>query len=103
MPNPWPSLQTPAPRNATLPFRPTAPRFPMLRTRLALAACVAFLVAGPLLLSAFFNRGPQTAATTDPAPVNGGTATHVKPGEEGYQLIQKDGRTWIKVDGTSGK
>jgi hypothetical protein len=104
LPNPWPSLKAPAPRSFFMPFRPAAPRFPMLRTRLALAACVAFLVAGPLLLSAYFSRSNQDSAqTTTPSALPDGSAIKVKPGEEGYQLIQKDGRTWIKVDGTSGK
>jgi len=54
LPNPWPSLEAPATRNDILPMRPPVRRFPMLRSRLALAACVAFLVAGPLALSAYF-------------------------------------------------
>jgi hypothetical protein len=54
LPNPWPSLEAPAARNNILPMRPPMRRFPMLRSRLALAACVAFLVAGPLALSAYF-------------------------------------------------
>jgi hypothetical protein len=67
LPNPWPSLEAPAAKNVILPFRPAAKRFPMLRTRLALAACVAFLVAGPLALSAYLSgTNTNTAATSVP-------------------------------------
>ena len=104
LPNPWPAPQVPGPRNDILPLRSAPPRFAMLRTRLALAACVAFFVAGPLFLSSYFNpANTETAATTEPAPIGGEKAQRVKPGDAGYHLLQKDGRTWIKVDGNSNK
>ncbi len=68
MPDPWPSLEAPVDRNLILPLRPAARRFPMLRTRLALAACVAFLVAGPIALSAYFNRANTTTAAQTTTP-----------------------------------
>jgi hypothetical protein len=102
MPNPWPPLEAPAARNVVLPFRPAAKRFPMLRTRLALAACVAFLVAGPLALSAYFTgSNTDTAATTVPTPIDEGRANNPpKPGDintPDFHLLQKDGRTWTEL------
>jgi hypothetical protein len=107
LPNPWPSLEVPAARNDILPMRPAARRFPMLRSRLALAACVAFLVAGPLALSAYFNGGNTGISdNTGTNPIDGSQAERVTPGgpsDTGFELIQKDGVTWIKVDGKPGK
>jgi hypothetical protein len=107
LPHPWPSPEVPALRNDVLPLRSSLRRFPMLRSRLALAASVAFLVAGPLALSAYFtggnHAGPDNAGTNG---VNNATAAHEAPGgagETGFKLIQKDGVTWIKVDGKPGK
>jgi hypothetical protein len=51
MPDPWPSLEAPAPRNGVLPLRrPKAPRFTLWRSRLALAASILLLIAGALFL-----------------------------------------------------
>jgi hypothetical protein len=107
LPHPWPSPEQPALRNAILPMRSPVRRFPMLRSRLALAASVALLVAGPLALSAYFtggnNGGPDNSGRNGS---NTATATHQAPGgpgETGFELIQKDGVTWIKVDGKPGK
>jgi hypothetical protein len=68
LPKPWPMLTPPSSlNNRVLELPPIARRFPMLRTRLALAACVAFLVAGPLGLASFFSpTGTESAATTQP-------------------------------------
>jgi hypothetical protein len=107
LPHPWPSPEVPALRNDVLPLRSPLRRFPMLRSRLALAASVALLVAGPLALSAYFTGGKS--AGPDTGGMNGtgdAGATYVKPGgpsETGFELIQKDGVTWIKVDGRPGK
>ncbi len=104
LPYAWPPPRVLADRNAILPLRRALPRFPMLRTRLALAACVAFFVAGPLFLSSYFNRAnTETATTTEPALIGNEKAERVQPGTAGYQLLQKDGRTWIKVGGNSPK
>ncbi len=74
LPNPWPMLTPPSsvasrivPLLPIATLLPRARRFPMLRTRLALAACVAFLVAGPLVLASFFSpTRTESAATSQP-------------------------------------
>jgi len=84
LPNPWPML-TPqsSVRNRIVPLQPVARRFPMLRTRLALAACVAFLVAGPLGLASFFSpTSTESAATTQPTADGASAEKNMLP----YQL-----------------
>jgi len=96
LPNPWPSFEAPADRNLILPLRPFGKRFPMWRTRLALAACVAFLVAGPIALSAYFG-GPQTDSVAKPnatAPFDDAKAQRELP----WNPVLKDNTTSIKVD-----
>jgi hypothetical protein len=82
LPNPWPVL-TPPGRLASnvVPIQPVARRFPMLRTRLALAACVAFLVAGPLVMASFFSPN-ESAATTQPTADDAKAEKNLLP----YQL-----------------
>jgi hypothetical protein len=96
LPNPWPSLEAPAARNDILPMRPPVRRFPMLRSRLALAACVAFLVAGPLALSSYFSgaKTDTVAKPTSTEPSDTATATHDLP----WNPFLKDNNASIKVD-----
>jgi hypothetical protein len=82
LPNPWPSFEAPADRNLILPLRPFGKRFPMWRTRLALAASVAFLVAGPIALSAYLSgTNTNTAAATVPesGPASADRKTNLTP------------------------
>lgn len=55
MPVPWPAWQPPA-----VPAGP--PRRSLLRSRLALAASLLFLISGPLALSGIFSDSPSSAA-----------------------------------------
>ncbi len=66
LPHPWP----PAP--ATISNRKTPPRWPLLRSRLALAASVALLVTGLLFLAGAFQARPTSTGST--LPVNGPSA-----------------------------
>jgi hypothetical protein len=96
LPSPWPSLEAPAMRNDILPMRPPVRRFPMLRSRLALAACVAFLVAGPLALSTYFG-GTKTDIVAKPnstEPFGDVRANRELP----WNPVLKDNTTSIKVD-----
>jgi hypothetical protein len=95
LPNPWPALAAPAQPSIVLPFRSAKPRFALTRTRWALAACVAFLVAGTLLVSSCFNRTNSNieAQATEPARIN--VADTKQPFKE--TLEQKEGRTSIKI------
>ena len=96
LPNPWPSFEAPDERNVILPPRPFGKRFPLWRTRLAWAACVAFLVAGPLALSTYLSgtNTPTTAKGTEAADVDSATANR----ELRWHPILKDNKTSIKVD-----
>ena len=78
MPNPWPSFEAPAAAPAVLPFPPLAARRPLLtRSRLALAASVALLVAGLRLLSDKFGTD---AAKTPAVRTFGNSAERPQPG-----------------------
>jgi hypothetical protein len=80
LPNPWPALTAPRERNTILPFRPAKPRFTMSRTRWALAACVAFLVAGTLIVSPFLGGGNiETVKSTEPAALDASATTQPEP------------------------
>lgn len=70
MPDPWPSPDVSAPRrNATLAVARPSKGWPLMRSRLAVAASVALLVGGSLLLSGAFQVRP--AAPTGPTIFNG--------------------------------
>ena len=62
MPDPWPSWEAPLGQPAVVPLRPESGRRPLSRSRIALAASVALLVAGPLLLSGKFTDQPAKPA-----------------------------------------
>ncbi len=73
MPNPWPALEVPSRIVLTVPDREEdpPPRLggSLFRSRFALAASIALLVAGPLLLSGVFrdsNTKPSTPVQTEP-------------------------------------
>jgi hypothetical protein len=84
LPDPWPMLTPPSSlQNRIMPLQPMARRFTMLRARLALAACVAFLVAGPLGLASFFiPTSTESAATTQPTADDAKAEKNMLP----YQL-----------------
>jgi hypothetical protein len=66
-PDPWPSFEAPADQRVLLALSPTPRRpQPLLRSRLALAASVALLVAGPWLLDGALK---PTAGTVPANPV----------------------------------
>jgi hypothetical protein len=92
LPNSWPSPQAPTARNDILPMRPSTRRFPMLRSRLALAACVAFLVAGPLALSAYFGGGGSQVSEA-PQTVGADSTTASNPNHDlPYNIkVEKNG------------
>jgi hypothetical protein len=74
MPDPWPSLEAPAPpRTLPFPAARSAARWPLMRSRLALAASVALLVVGLLFMSGAF-RGSADQKAGDLVP-NDTTAT----------------------------
>jgi hypothetical protein len=78
LPDPFPSLEAPAPRAAVLSPRPARSGWNLFRSRLALAASVALLVAGPLFLP-HGDRAANPDAIT--APDDGGKADRkTKPG-----------------------
>jgi hypothetical protein len=110
MPDPWPSLEAPVLRRiAPAPVAKPARRWPLLRSRLALAASVALLATGLFFLAeAFQGRphppgpgvsiGPGSASrkngidgVVDPSPV----PDKLKINES---LIQEPSGTTIKVD-----
>lgn len=114
MPDPWPSLEAPAPRRpATMPFvPPPARRGGLFRSRLALAASVALLAAGFCVVAGAFQGklvAPPPAVTGPSAAVPDlpGHAPVIKtPREEGSPsklkvnetLIQEPNGTTIKVE-----
>jgi hypothetical protein len=78
LPDPFPSLEAPAPRAVALSPRPARSGWNLFRSRLALAASVALFVAGPLFLPRPDPDAPKDAVT---APSGDGSArTDVKPG-----------------------
>ncbi len=66
VPDPWPSFEAP-PDQHILPL-PSVKRHPLVRSRLALAASVALLVAGPWLLNGALQ--PTTGSETVPPEVS---------------------------------
>jgi hypothetical protein len=80
MPDPWPSFEAPAPRNGLPLRRPQAPRFTLLRSRLALAAAILLLVVG-----AFF--------------LFGGSTNHSQPDRAGLPLIMTGERDHLPTPG----
>jgi hypothetical protein len=98
VPQPWPEWKAPdAPQ--TVPLRP-APRRPLWRSRLALAASVALLALSSLFLPGKAPRQPQSPARP---PIHNGEATRrAAPGKtvkSSLSLEQpKDGPTKIKVE-----
>jgi hypothetical protein len=74
MPDPWPSAEAPPPRRL-LPFPAARPskRWPLMRSRLALAASVALLVTGLLFLAGAFQGRP--VSPVEPV-IPMGTAEH---------------------------
>ncbi len=95
MPNPWPVFHAPVTRREMLPFRTPRRRFSLMRSRLALAASVALIVGGALLLSGSIRDGkvgPNTENMTAPQ------ATKTKPIrlEESIE-VNKDGPATIRV------
>ena len=77
MPDPWPSLEAPAPRRpATIPFVEPPRRGGLFRSRLALAASVALLATGLFALAeAFQGRPPSLAGPV----IHGPGATNLGP------------------------
>jgi hypothetical protein len=91
MPNPWPSLEAPTPRlRIGPPAKPEVkPGRTLLRSRLALAASVALLIAVPWFLG---DKLTDTVGSIPPAGDN--SARH----EEPYELIlQPDGTVSIHI------
>src|SRR5262249_8812002 len=66
MPDPWPSFEAPL-RKTVVPFRKPARRFPLMRSRLAVAASVALLVGGMCFLS----RMPDSPKSAASLPLGG--------------------------------
>jgi hypothetical protein len=114
MPEPWPSLEAPAPRRpATIPFAPPpARRGSLLRSRLALAASVALLAMGLAVLAGAFQGKPTASG---PSVVNPNARKLPGPGDApvipvpreqrqpsklkvNETLIQEPNGTTIKVD-----
>lgn len=112
VPDPWPSLEAPAPRRTPAPATiKRAAGWPLMRSRLAVAASVALLLAGSLLLAGAFQG--RAVPPTDPIRVNGGSANRLNdPAQETHRpkdelppklkinesLIQEPNGTTIKVD-----
>ena len=73
MPHPWPSLEAPAPQPGVLPARATSARSGLFRSRLALAASIAVLIGGSLLLG---GKAPDAKSGRSPVVVpDNGEAT----------------------------
>jgi len=121
MPNPWPAFEGP-PATLPLPVRGrSAGRSvgrSVWRSRLALAASVALLLAGPLLLSGrLADPGPGTTRTMSPAEATklpipqDKNVEPVKPGEGDekspfdFDEVQevRDGTSFLKVTGHQRK
>jgi hypothetical protein len=79
MPDPWPSFEAPAEAPTVLPFPAPGARRPIFgRSRLALAASVALLIAGLWFLSGKF--GSEPAPRRDDVRYYDPTATPTRPG-----------------------
>lgn len=113
MPDPWPSLEAPVLRRVVpVPAAKAARRWPLLRSRLALAASVALLAAGLLFRGEAFQGRPNPAGTD--LPIGPGSASRDNgvrgvidptPAPEApsklkinESLIQEPGGTTIKVE-----
>ena len=94
LPHPWPAMKAPA-APQTAPVPPAPPRPALWRSRLALAASVALLALGSLLLPGKAPREPQVPPTPGISP---GSAKREKV-KSSLSLEQApDGPTKIKVE-----
>src|SRR5262245_12021954 len=67
MPDPWPSLEAPTAERVTVPMRPLARRWTVLRSRFTLAASVLLLLGLSLFLAGrFTNSSGSIAIGADP-------------------------------------
>ena len=113
MPDPWPSLEAPVLRRiVATPAAKSTRRWPLLRSRLALAASVALLATGLLFLAEAFqgrSNHPETGTPIGPGSASRDNGVHglINPtaAPEGppklkinESLIQEPGGTTIKVD-----
>jgi hypothetical protein len=86
MPHPWPSPEAPAPRRvAPPPVARPAPRWPLMRSRLALAASVALLATGLLFLAGAFQGRMNPAAP--PIHMDGSANRENDPIHKGTQPL----------------
>jgi len=101
MPNPWPSMEAPAPGLSVAPGLPAPAkgRGSLFRSRLALAASITLLLAAPLFL------GGKLRDTSAPGELRDGipSAGTLDPrGPKKYRssegLIQKSDGTYIQID-----
>jgi hypothetical protein len=109
MPDPWPTLRAPAGPRVTpaLPVRPSAPpprRRTLVRSRLALAASVALLVAGALFRAGRPDEAlPRAADPGDVSPPSANAEVNpraVKPAARQagkMRLVQKKDATYIEA------
>jgi hypothetical protein len=100
MPNPWPSAPEAAPQPVLLPAAKSGASglSPLTRSRLALAASVALLVAGPLFLA---GRQDKPALPPTTTPFEESSATPLDPrGPKNYKesLLQKPDGTYIQIE-----
>jgi hypothetical protein len=114
MPDPWPSLEAPAPSPRLLPVRPAKkPGRNLVRSRLALAASIALLVSGSLFLSGNLREEAGPVGHTLPGANSQNDPDGLKssqqpapsePGSsEGLQLIQKEDGTYILYESSPPK
>ena len=94
MPDPWPSLEAPAPRTLALPARPAPARGSLFRSRLALAASIALLIGGSLMLGGNAPDG-RSSRNNVFVPTDRGDATKTPIR---IRLDAKSGETLIEGD-----
>jgi hypothetical protein len=70
MPDPWPTMKFPAPAK-TLPLTPSK-RWPLLNSRFALAATVAFCLVGSMSLASIFSTELPTKGSAETTAGNAG-------------------------------
>jgi hypothetical protein len=93
MPHPWPVAPTNSPRTV-LPFHKPTARRPLFRARLALAASVALIASGALLIPRLFHdAGPAAQPPTPVNPVADDTLRRI----EKETLIQDSGSGAVKT------
>jgi hypothetical protein len=93
MPEPWPAAPATAPRTV-LPFGRPLARRPLLRARLALAASVALIASGALLIPRLFHDGgPASQGPTPKNPVADDTLRRI----EKETLIQEPASGAVKT------